>query len=140
MRRNFEAYNLPLRAGAIYILYFATAKARLMRRNSLRRKDVFILAYISLLTILATIGSAVNAYFGEAMWIIGRNIPGGPPAFWAENVNIWYQIMGTAASVLQAIASDALLVRPTFIPYDLSFSFPSIASCTAASYYGNRPT
>lgn len=63
--------------------------------------------------VLVTIGTAANAFLGEAMWIIHRNTPGGPPAYFAESVNIWYQIMGTAASTLQAIAGDGLLVSST---------------------------
>ena len=85
-----------------------TIKARL--GQGLHRRDLYILAYISFLTVCATIGCAANAYLGEAMWIIYRNVPGGPPSYWAENTNAWYQVMGTAASILQAVASDALLV------------------------------
>lgn len=45
------------------------------------------------------------------MWINHRDIPGGPAAFFGENVTAWYNTFGTSAAAASIFMGDALLVR-----------------------------
>ena len=63
-----------------------------------------------MLLFLLTLQLAVNVVFGETMWISNANYPGGSAAYVAVYGSVWYQTMGTAASVLMTVMSDALLV------------------------------
>ena len=56
--------------------------------------------------------SAVDTVFGEIMWITNADYPGGSGAYLAAYAAVWYQTMGTAATVLLSFLSDSLLVLP----------------------------
>ena len=62
---------------------------------------------------LITIYMSTEAVFGQEMWIVHADYPGGQDAYLGDFVNVWYQTLGTAASILQNFLSDALLVSPT---------------------------
>ena len=88
-----------------------TVKALWSDRKQWTRTDKIYLAFSSALLVLITIYMATLAVFGQEMWIVHADVPGGPAGYFEANVNIWYQTMGTAASVVLNLLSDALLVR-----------------------------
>ena len=54
------------------------------------------------------------------MWIVNADYPGGQDAYLGAFVNVWYQTLGTCATVLQNYLSDALLVSDPSIISSLS--------------------
>jgi hypothetical protein len=44
------------------------------------------------------------------MWIVNAGFEGGSAAYLAMYASVWYQTMGTAASIMLQLMSDALLV------------------------------
>ena len=60
--------------------------------------------------ILVTIFVVVQSVFGQEMWIVNADYPGGSAAYLATHAAVWYQTMGTTASVMLQLMSDGLLV------------------------------
>lgn len=59
---------------------------------------------------LITIFVAVQAVFGQEMWIVNAGFEGGPAAYLASHSSVWYETLGTAASIILQLMSDAFLV------------------------------
>lgn len=53
---------------------------------------------------------AVQAIFGEEMWIVHADYPGDAAAYLQEYASVWYQTMGTTASVALNLLADRLMV------------------------------
>lgn len=79
------------------------------------RSDVFFMVFSTLLLVLMTIMYATNAIFGEEMYVVNTDYPGGMQAYLAENVNVWYQTLGSAAPVTANLMGDGLMVRHSSI-------------------------
>jgi hypothetical protein len=60
---------------------------------------------------LTTIELALDALWGQYMWIDHRNYPGGPVMFFQESAGVWYAAIGFGASAMANILGDGLLVR-----------------------------
>jgi len=71
--------------------------------------------------ILITIWVSTNAIFGEEMWLIHSDYPGGANAYYMSNISNWYMVMGRAAVFVLQLMTDALLVRTPRVvaPVDL---------------------
>jgi hypothetical protein len=67
-----------------------------------------------ILLALSTIEMALDALWGQYMWIDQRNYAGGPLGFFVESGDAWYNVLGLAAAVVINIVGDGLLVRPIF--------------------------
>ncbi|OBZ73323.1 hypothetical protein A0H81_06836 [Grifola frondosa] len=52
------------------------------------------------------------------MWIVNANYPGGSEAYFAAYASVWYQTMGSAASVVLSLLSDGLLIYRCFIVWN----------------------
>lgn len=90
-------------------------------RKQWTRTDKFYMGFSTALLVLITIYMSTEAVFGQEMWIVHADSPGGSLEFLIENADIWYQTMGTTASVILNLFSDALLVSfftPRFISVD----------------------
>ncbi|KAI0057073.1 hypothetical protein BV25DRAFT_1831576 [Artomyces pyxidatus] len=84
---------------------------RLLLVNETRsRSDKFFVGFSTALLFLITIYVAVQSVFGEEMWIVNANFPGGSAAYLEEFAAVWYQTMGTTASVALNLLSDGLLI------------------------------
>ena len=55
---------------------------------------------------------ALDALWGQYMWIDHRNYPGGPLAYFAATGDAWYNGVGLAIGAAVNILGDGLLVRP----------------------------
>ncbi|KAJ7178756.1 hypothetical protein C8R43DRAFT_974361 [Mycena crocata] len=96
--------------------------------GSRKAKTLYIL-YSALLMALITIALACNQYFGQAMWIEGRDVEGGPVAFFGENIAIWYNTLGTAADVTANVLGDGLMLYRCYVFWShspLAMIFPSL--------------
>lgn len=110
--------NTP--TGFELVLYGMTMRILFQRKQwrTLYRskKDVFFLAFSTLLLLCATTGLATNCLFGEEWWISHQNYPGGSEQWFADNAAVWYETWGTTASILAQLLADAFLVSsaPSF--------------------------
>ena len=98
-------------AGTELVLYGATLNALVYHRKKWAKRDRFYMAFSTALLILITIYMSTEAVFGQEMWIVHAGFPGGAAAYLEENADIWYQTLGTTASVVLNALADALLVR-----------------------------
>ena len=72
---------------------------------------IFLFLSTGLLCLITVYLFAQN-FFGEEMWIIHAGYAGGSGQYYADHAAVWYQTMGSAASVVLNWMSDAFLVRP----------------------------
>ena len=91
------------------MLYFATVW--LIFKGKERRNNMFFFWFSSAMLVCITIQVAVQGVFGEMMWITNADYPGGSAAYFADNSAVWYETLGSAASILLTLLSDWLLVR-----------------------------
>ena len=92
------------------MLYFHTLRAIFRKSRKYRRADVVFATLSSVNLSLVTIFLATFSVFGQEMWILHPDYPGGSAAYLADNAAVWYQTMGSAASVVLNLMSDGLLV------------------------------
>ncbi len=92
----------------------------LIRQAQKRQRDAFappahdhrLFVFLSTgLLCLITVYLFAQNFFGEEMWIIHAGYVGGSGQYYADNAAVWYQTMGSAASVVLNWMSDAFLVR-----------------------------
>jgi hypothetical protein len=122
-------------SGVELAMYFVTLQACKLSR----KKDRFFALYSTALLILLTIDISANAMWGEQMWITFRDAPGGPPAFIAQDLSVWYQIVGSSSVVVLIFMGDAFLVcLANNASSSVSLIFTS--SYIAASYSGGPIT
>ena len=57
-----------------------------------------------------TVWVATSVIFGEKMWLLDSNFPGGPDAYWATNMSVWYMDWGTTSVILVQLMTDGLMV------------------------------
>lgn len=93
-------------------MYFQTMQGlfRTKDNHNTPRSKRFFTIYSTILFLLITLDISINAVWGENMWITFRDGPGGVPAWFAANVSVWYQTMGSTCSVCMIFMGDALLV------------------------------
>ncbi|KAL1941548.1 hypothetical protein VTO73DRAFT_6987 [Trametes versicolor] len=100
--------------GVELVLYF-----RILRHVCLSGKrtpmDKFLTVFSTALVLLNTIYWTTQAYFGEMMWVIHADYPGGQDAYWNDFASVWYQTWGTVACVMCNLMNDALLVYRCFV-------------------------
>lgn len=82
------------------------------RPSSYRKSQIFYIVHGGILLALITIQVAIDAMWGQFMWIDHRNDPGGPLKFLADSHSSWSFILAFAAGAAANILSDGLLVRP----------------------------
>ena len=79
--------------------------------------DTFLTCFCTALVLLNTVYWTTQVYFGQMMWIVHADFPGGSDAYWARYSSVWYQTWGIAACVLSNLMSDALLVSVVPLVY-----------------------
>ena len=99
-----------IRLGVELVLYFTTVRVILSRKRKHAPTDKYFLLFSTVLLLLNTVFVATEAVFGEEMWIVNANYPGGMDAYLGDNASVWYQTFGTAASIVLNLCSDGLLV------------------------------
>lgn len=91
-------------------MYFTTIR-RLLQRSVSGRHRTFFFLYSTVLLVLLTIDISTNAVWAEQMWITFRDDP-GVPTYIAQDLRVWYQIVGSTSVVAMVLLGDALLVCP----------------------------
>ncbi|KAI0057637.1 hypothetical protein BV25DRAFT_1909470 [Artomyces pyxidatus] len=103
--------------GVELVLYAMTMR-RLLSFKSRSRADVFFMVFSTTNLVLITIFVAVQSVFGEEMWIVNADFPGGQGAYLQEYAAVWYQTMGTTTTVAMNLFSDGLLISRCFIVWN----------------------
>ncbi|OBZ73320.1 hypothetical protein A0H81_06835 [Grifola frondosa] len=100
--------------GVELVLYCMTMQI-LLQDTKRTTSRTFFMFFSTVLLFLITIYMSTEAVFGEEMWIVNADYPGGSAAWFAANASVWYQTMGTTASVILNLFSDALLIYRCYI-------------------------
>ncbi|EGN98460.1 hypothetical protein SERLA73DRAFT_109965 [Serpula lacrymans var. lacrymans S7.3] len=108
---NCILYGIELVLYFVTMHNFLTAKKREHRRKS----DRFFMCFSTALLLLITIYVATQSVFGEEMWIVNANYPGGDAYYAYENLSVWYETLGTAAFVALNLLGDGLLIARCWI-------------------------
>jgi len=59
-----------------------------------------------------TTSLALDAVWGQYIWIDHRSFPGGPLGFFKASEGAWYNVLGSAAGATTNILADGLLMPP----------------------------
>ena len=119
MRRDVSSYHQTMHTylfahpGIELLLYFKTIRILLTSRGACKKSYAFYAFFSSMMVFLVTVWVATQAIFGEQMWLIDPNFPGGPDAYWKTNISDWYMDWGTTAVITLQLMTDALMVRYT---------------------------
>ncbi|KAL6306350.1 hypothetical protein BKA93DRAFT_729653 [Sparassis latifolia] len=105
--------------GVELVLYVTSMKTLLeSRKRHKKASDLFFMWFSTTLLVLTTIYMAVESVFGEEMWIVNAEFPGGDGAYLATYASVWYQTMGTAASFALNLLSDGLLIYRCYVVWN----------------------
>ena len=96
--------------GIELVLYVKTIQALLHADKSHARANRFFFIFSTVILFLITIFVAVQSVFGEEMWIVNADFEGGSAAYFATYASVWYQTMGTTASIMLQLMTDGFLV------------------------------
>ncbi|KAG6334202.1 hypothetical protein ID866_4887 [Astraeus odoratus] len=89
-------------------LYFGNALSNILY-------GVELTLWFSTITVfLATIFVSTQVIFGEQMWIIHYDYPGGMGKYYTDHSSVWYQTLGHGAMVALQLSSDGLLISRFF--------------------------
>lgn len=80
------------------------------KRRTTPKSDRFFIAFSTIILVLITIDVATDAVFGEMMWIVNADYPGGADAYLAEYASVWYETLGTGSCVVLNLFGDALMI------------------------------
>ena len=111
--RIIVSTDLFAHAGIELLLYFKTIRTLLTSGGAFKRSNVFYALFSSMMVFLVTVWIATQAMFGEKMWLIDSDFPGGPDAYWKTNISVWYMDWGSTAVIMLQLMTDALMVRHT---------------------------
>lgn len=98
-------------SGIQLALYFKTMHVVLARRREPWKRDAFYAGFSSVMLLLITIRIASEGVYGQKMWLVDRNYPGGPVAYGEAHASDVYMDLGATAVVILQQMADALMVR-----------------------------
>ncbi|OCH85531.1 hypothetical protein OBBRIDRAFT_762823 [Obba rivulosa] len=102
--------------GVELVLYYLSMRQLLKpARDQRTRSDKFFMFFSTALLLLTTVNIATEAVFGEEMWIVNANFPGGADAYLGANASVWYQTMGTTSFVALNLLADGLMLYRCFV-------------------------
>jgi hypothetical protein len=110
----FRLHLTQLEAGLEIFTFFTSVLCISNRPDDYRKGRTFYVVFGGILLALTTIEIALDALWGQYMWIDDRNYPGGPLEYFVETGDAWYNVVGLAAGALVNILGDGLLVCPIF--------------------------
>ncbi|KAM5540177.1 hypothetical protein V8D89_006317 [Ganoderma adspersum] len=98
--------------GVELMLCFLTAEAMTKKQGARRaRSDFLFMAFNGASLLLNTIYVATEAVFGQEMWIEHASYSGGQNEYLRDHESVWYQTLGTSASIVLNLLSDALMIH-----------------------------
>lgn len=92
-------------------LYFRTVHISLNRRGAAPRSTVFYQVFSTVMLVLTTVWVAAGSRFGQELWVLGQNYPGGPIAYGLAHTSDLYNVVSGAASIVLQLMADCLMVR-----------------------------
>ncbi|OJT11900.1 hypothetical protein TRAPUB_11546 [Trametes pubescens] len=101
--------------GVELVLYFASVRLILSSKDKTNVDRRPFLYFSTALLFMITIYVAVQAVFGEEMWIVHADYAGGSAQYLADNAAVWYQTLGSAASIVLNLMSDGLLLYRCYV-------------------------
>lgn len=97
--------------GIELLLYFRTMRVFFARRRRPHKSDTFYAIFSTVMFILITVWVTAVSSFGQRIWLLHRNYPGGPMAYHKANSSGLHMDLGRfSLAILQQMA-DALMVR-----------------------------
>ncbi|PCH43238.1 hypothetical protein WOLCODRAFT_73896 [Wolfiporia cocos MD-104 SS10] len=103
--------------GAKLVLYIISMRSLLTSRQR-SSSDNFYILFSTALLLLITVFVVTQAIFGGEMWIANAGYPGGPSAYLNRYASVWYETLGTAASVVLNLLADALMIYRCHVVYN----------------------
>ncbi|KAI8977829.1 hypothetical protein BD414DRAFT_517062 [Trametes punicea] len=105
--------------GVELVLYFISIRIILSLKDRRTENRRFSLDFSTALLLLITIYVAIQAVFAEEMWIVHADYPGGSARYRADNAAVWYQTLGSAATiVLINLLSNGLILYRCFVVWN----------------------
>ncbi|KAI0739351.1 hypothetical protein C8Q80DRAFT_1111133 [Daedaleopsis nitida] len=101
--------------GIELVLYFFTIWPISKRAHKRHPSDITLALFTTAILCLNTVYVATESVFGEQMWITNEDYPGGPGAYLADYASVWYETLGTAASIVLNLFGDAFLIYRCFV-------------------------
>ena len=99
--------------GVELVLYHKTMRIFLGRIRKRHESDVFFAAFSTVMFILATGWTVIDAVIGEDIWLLDRNYPGGPVAYLSGPPSDWSNRVRTVVVIILQQMTDGLMVGPT---------------------------
>ncbi|KAH9943351.1 uncharacterized protein BXZ73DRAFT_40076 [Epithele typhae] len=103
--------------GIALALYYSVAMA-VHHLHPRTRSDKFLFLFSTVLIILSTMMWIPQTYFGERMFVVHADYPGGIQVYWTLNQGVWYHILGTTACIMSNLMSDALLAYRCYVVWN----------------------
>ena len=98
-------------AGIELVLYFKTIRILLNNNGTHKKSNLFYALFSSTMVFLITVWIATEAIFGQHMWLLDSDFPGGPDAYLQANIGVWYMDWGAIGVIVLQLMTDALMVR-----------------------------
>ncbi|KAF8549278.1 hypothetical protein OG21DRAFT_1421588 [Imleria badia] len=97
--------------GIELFLYFETIRILLRSGGTHKKSNLFYALFSSMMVFLTTIWIATQAIFGQNMWLLDADFPGGPDAYWQAKIGIWYMDWATMTVIVLQLMTDALMIH-----------------------------
>ncbi|KAI9568748.1 hypothetical protein HD554DRAFT_2097758, partial [Boletus coccyginus] len=105
-------------AGIELILYFKTIRILLSNRGSHKNTNLFFALFSTMMVFSVTVWVASQAIFGENMWLLNSDFPGGAYAYWNTMLSVWYMTWRTVEVIILQLMTDALMIYRCWIIWD----------------------
>jgi hypothetical protein len=99
------------RAGIELLLYFKTIRILLSNNETHKKSNLFYALFSSIMVFLITVWIVTEAIFGQHMWLLDSDFPGGPAAYMQANIGVWYMDWAATGVIVLQLMTDALMVR-----------------------------
>lgn len=93
-------------------LYFKIIHVTLARRRVALGANVFYQALSSVVLLLVAIWVATGSIYGQEVWLLNRNYPGGPAAYEEANTSDIYIVVAGGGTLILQQMTDRFMVRP----------------------------
>ncbi|KAF8553256.1 hypothetical protein OG21DRAFT_1414658 [Imleria badia] len=104
--------------GIELVLYYKTMGILLSNRRANTKAYLFYALFSSIMVFGLTVWIATAVIFGEKMWLVDSNFPGGPDMYWKKNISVWYMAWAMSAVILVQLMTDGLRIYRCWIIWD----------------------
>ncbi|KAF8443932.1 hypothetical protein L210DRAFT_3476449 [Boletus edulis BED1] len=104
--------------GIELVLYLKTMAILLNHKGALKKSNLFYALFSSVMVFSVTVWVATSAIFGQNMWLLDSDFPGGPDAYWSKNISAWYMDWSMTAVIILQLMTDGLMIYRCWIMWD----------------------